>query len=85
MEPSQITEWVENPVTIELAQHIASELQEIRGSKGLGAFHPFQPERTQEILATLNGCEEILEMVLAYLEGDWTFLEDEEDGDAVLE
>ena len=85
MEPSQITEWVENPVTIELAQHIASELQEIHGAKELDAFHPFQPERTQEILAGLNAAEEQLECVLAWLEGDWTFLEDEEDGDAVLE
>ena len=83
MQQEQIKEWLENPVTIEVADRLASELEEIQGSKGLNAFHPFQPERTQEILANLNGYEDALELALSLLrEG---FSDEEDDGEAILE
>ncbi len=85
LEKKQIQEWAENPVTIELATYIASELVMNTEAKS-ECYHPFEPQRTQEIHANLNGCEESLESFLAYLEGYWDFNEDEEDdGEAVLE
>lgn len=73
----QRVEWTENPVTLELLEFVRGELRETREVKGLGAYHPFQPERTQETLAGLNGNEEVWEIIEARLGAD--FYEDEED------
>ena len=88
IDPKLLEEWTESPVTKKLAEFVASELEEISGSRGINAYHPFEPQRTQEILANLNGCRETLEFWLAALDGDPSyFMDEEEDGDseAVLE
>ena len=65
----QIAEWTENPVTEALLGLVDAELDDVLQRRGLEAFCPFQPERTQELLATLNGYREAWEDVLETLEG----------------
>ena len=52
---NQIAEWIENPVTIAFREYAKYERQTTIASKGLDAFCAFEPQRTQEILAHLNG------------------------------
>ena len=75
--PKQIAEWTENPVTLALKGLMQAELKKTQSSKA-DAFHPFEPQRTQEVLAGLEGNEEILEIVLDTLSGDWDYLMEEE-------
>ncbi len=77
----QVIDWTENPITIQLKEHIKIELAQTVMAKGLDAFHPFQPERTQEILANLNGAQETWELMLDFLEGDWDYLEVDSEGE----
>lgn len=72
----QIAEWTENPVTLELKKRFNLEIEQLRESKA-DAYHPFQPERTQEVLANLNGSEDTWELALSSLEGRGVF-DDEE-------
>ena len=85
--PQQVSEWIENPVTLALKEFCRNEIEETIRLKGLDAFAPFQPERTQEILANLNGMRDAWETIegalsesdelMALFEGE----EDEQDGD----
>lgn len=65
----QITEWLDNPVTEALAGLVELELDAALDRRGIEAFCPFQPERTQELLATLNGYREAWEDILETLDG----------------
>ena len=51
----QIVEWIENPVTIAFREYAKYELENTIAAKGMDAFCPFEPQKTQEILANLNG------------------------------
>lgn len=77
MKQEQIEIWRDNPVTKALLSLVASQLDGIRAAKGM-AYQPYQPERTQEILANLNGAEDTWEHVLDLLDGDWSAFDDEE-------
>jgi hypothetical protein len=73
-----VNEWIENPVTIAFLYQTwveREEIVEMKGEivemKGLNAFHPFQPERTQEVLANLNGYADALDRQIAALEEGW--------------
>jgi hypothetical protein len=74
----QVLEWIENPVTLAFKEVAKLELSETVSAQGLGAYHPFQPERTQEILAGLNGAEEVWTLVVDALEGEGIMEEDDE-------
>jgi len=76
--PDQVNEWFENPVTLAFLYQTRVEREEITEAKGLGAFHPFQPERTQEVLANLNGYADALDRQIAALEGEG-FMNDEDE------
>ena len=78
MQKEQIAEWKDNPVTRKLLDLVVSQIKEIQVAKG-ECFHPFQPERTQEIMAGLNGCEDTWEIVQSLLEGDWEYFDEEDD------
>jgi len=78
----QISQWTENPITVELHRLITEQLKEIQAAKG-HAYAPFEPGKTQEILANLNGAEDTWEVVLELLEGDWTAVSEEEDGESI--
>lgn len=66
----QIIEWIENPVTIAF-KHIAKyERDELMNNRGVDAYHPFEPQKTQEILAGLNGAVDTWDFVIEALEGE---------------
>lgn len=69
----QMTDWLENPVTILFKDQMIHERDEILERRGLDAYHPFDAGRTQETLANLNGYADALDRQIALLEGedDW--------------
>jgi hypothetical protein len=80
----QVLEWVENPVTLAFKYQAELEWSANRNARGLDAFHPFQPERTQEIWAGLNGAIDAWEVVIAALDGEG-IMNDEQDEEARFE
>lgn len=54
----QLIEWIENPVTIAFREYAKYERANTIAAKGMEAFCPFDPQRTQEILANLNGADD---------------------------
>ena len=72
----QVLEWIENPVTLVFKEVAKLELSETIQAKGLDAYHPFEPQRTQEVLAGLNGAEEVWGMIVEALEGEGIMEED---------
>jgi hypothetical protein len=75
----QVNEWKESQVTEALKAKIETYSGFVRSAEGIDAYHPFDPQRTQEILAGLNAIVDTLELVLEWLEGDWDSLELEDD------
>ena len=75
----QFSEWTENPVTELIKQSLEKEREEIALSRGLDAFSPFEPQKTQEILANLNGYVDALDVVVAIMDGDLSSIEEDED------
>lgn len=74
----QFSEWTENPVTELIKDSLVKERDDIAQSRGLDAFSPFEPQKTQEILANLNGYVDALDVVVAILDGDLSSIEEEE-------
>jgi len=74
MKTEQIEQWAQSPVNEVLIKAITRHLEELR--VGTDAYHPFEPYKTQEIMAGLNGSIETWEIVVGLLQGDWDFLED---------
>lgn len=83
----QIDEWVESPVTVKLLELALSERRECE-LVGIEAFHPFEPQKTQEVLSNMNGAIDTWDVVIAALSGEG-IMEIENDSDeledAVLE
>ncbi len=78
--PKQVREWFENPVTLAFLEQTKVERDEIVEAKGLNAFHPFDANKTQELLASLNGYADALDRQIAALEGEGFMSEEDEDG-----
>ena len=51
----------------------------MQASKGLNAFHPFDPQRTQELLSNLNGYVDALDVVIDTLDGEGLFNEEDDE------
>ena len=67
----QIEEWTENPVTIYLKDKVKEELEILETAcRTSNIYKPFEPEKTQELLATLNAAIDGWELVLEALNGD---------------
>lgn len=77
--PEQVNEWFENPVTLGFLYQTKVERDEIVEAKGLNAFHPFEPQKTQEVLANLNGYADALDRQIAALEGEGFMSEEDSD------
>ncbi len=75
----QVLEWIENPVTLAFKAVAEFEISENIAAKGLRAYHPFEPEKTQEILAGLSGAEEAWVEVVEALEGEGIMEEEDEE------
>jgi hypothetical protein len=77
MQPNeqQINEWKESQVTEELLRLVRQFSESLRTSH-IDAYSPFEPQKTQEILAGINGALDTWEIVEDLLEGDWSYLDD---------
>lgn len=84
MKKEEIQEWAQNPITIELKSYIVNELKSLQAGQA-DAYHPFEPQKTQEILANLNGARDTWEIIGSLLSGEWDyFIEaEEEDGKSI--
>ena len=75
----EIEEWTENPVTEALKGLLETHLQDLEQTPAEDFYHPGEPQKTQEILANLNGAIDTLKLVLDVLDGDWSYFEEEEE------
>ena len=79
VQKKQITEWLDNEVTVAFKKAAEKERDEVLAARGLNAFHPFQADRTQEVLASLNGSVDTWDYVIQTLEGEGLWeLEDDD-------
>jgi hypothetical protein len=76
----QVSDWTENPVTILFRELAEKESEEMRKNFGVDVYHPYQPQKTQEILANLNGAVDTWDLVIESLLGQG-LLEEEDDGE----
>lgn len=67
---SQILEWTENPVTLYFRQVVTEERDFFMSGKCVDTYHPFEPHKTQEIIANLNGSCDSLSWILRMVEGE---------------
>ena len=76
----QIAEWAESPVNEFLRIGITSYADELYRSMG-DAFCPFDPQRTQEMQASILGAIDAFEDMILIFGGDFSFLELDSDQD----
>lgn len=70
MRKEQILDWMDNPVTLKFLGLCEQEVEELNSVKGPDAYHPYEPQKTQEVMANLNGAIEALDRVIASLVGE---------------
>ncbi len=82
MQPSkeQIDEWTESPVTRYLVERLKEEEERYQEAH-IAAFTPFDAQRTQEIMAGLNGALDFIAVIIDTLEEGSGLFHDEPDGD----
>ena len=74
----QIMEWIENPVTIAFRQMCEVERDESMGQRGWACYKPFDPSKTQELLASLNGYVDAWDYAIDALKGEGLWELDDE-------
>jgi len=79
MQAKRLVEWAESPITTEILDLIRSHVKELREVSGVDCYSPFNPHKTQELMAGLNGSLDTWDIVQDLLAGDWTFFDEEED------
>ena len=62
---AQAIEWCDNPVTIWFRKTAENHLEEAEACNGVDAFYPFEPQKTQEVIAGLNACADTWALVIA--------------------
>jgi len=70
-----VHEWAETQVNAELILRIEDYKAFVDSARGVDAFHPFEPQKTQEVLCGLNAIVDTLDIVVELLEGNWEPLE----------
>lgn len=73
----QITEWLENPVTLAFKATCQVQLDKVIDDGGLNAYVSGEPQRTQENLAELTGRGQTWQEIIDTLDGEEWELEDE--------
>ena len=63
----QLIEWTENPVTIVFRRIAETMRDEAESAKGVDCFHPYEPQKTQEVLAGLNAVADTWDNVVKAL------------------
>ena len=71
----QVLEWSESTINAELIRRVEEYKDFVQSARGVDAFHPFEPQRTQEVLCGLNAIVDTLDIVVELLEGNWEPLE----------
>lgn len=78
----QILEWAENPVTIYFKSLVEKEIKYFEeAGRSTHVFHPFEPQKTQEILASVNAAVDTWEQVIQALEGDFSEFSSEDESE----
>ena len=75
----QVQEWAENPTNELLISLITDHIEYLNALKGAESYVPYDPQRTQENLAALNGELGAWADIVLVLQGDWESLDHEED------
>ncbi len=73
-----IRDWADSSVTKNLLELVGEQIANLESGKGVTCYHPFEPQRTQEVLAGLNGSVDTWSIVQELLGGDWEYFEEEE-------
>ena len=82
----QILEWADSPVNSYLIKLIEKYCLFLDTQRGIEAYCPGKPQKTQEILATLNGTFIAWGDAVDLLKGDLSLvMEDEEDDSYEIE
>ena len=76
---TQIVDWAEGPVTIELLAHCNSELENIQQTSVIDCYVAGDPQKTQENIVELEARERIWATLTFLLGGDWSYFEEDED------
>lgn len=71
----QVLEWCENPVTLRM-KYLAHQQVEDFETRNTEVFYPFEPQKTQEVLAGINACVDTWEDVVETLEGQGVWLDE---------
>lgn len=77
----QIEEWKDSHVVRTLLAFVEAEIEALESARGVTVYHPFEPQKTQEVLAGLNGAYDTWHIVANLLQGDWSHFEEEDDGE----
>lgn len=77
----QIQDWIENPVTEELARLAEQELEEIENTPITDTLVYGDPAKTQENLVELESRSVMFSDLVTFLKGDWSYFEEEEEKD----
>jgi len=75
----QIADWIENPVTEYLAELLKEELQSIQDTPITDTLVYGEPIKTHENLVELEARGMAWSDLTAFLSGDWSYFEEEED------
>lgn len=73
-----IRDWADSSVTKNLLELVGEQITDLESGEGVICYHPFEPQRTQEVLAGLNGAVDTWSIVQELLGGDWEYFEEEE-------
>lgn len=81
--PSQemVNEWCESEVTAYFKDLVTQRLQLLEDVGTTDVYSPFEPQRTQEILASRNGSIDAWEEVLEMLDGELDDISEDDDDD----
>ena len=74
----QIDDWAENPVTEALRELIKKELEDISSMSVTDCLVAGNPTQSHENLAELEARERVWGYLREFLNGDWTYFEEEE-------
>jgi hypothetical protein len=75
-----VIEWLENPVTLALKDYAQNEITVATESRGLDCYVAYEPQKTQENMATANAFYVAWGDIVEILdEGEALFLEEDDE------
>lgn len=80
LKKEQVTEWLESPVTLYLAEKVSSVINELEEAKKR-AYSPLEPQRTQEVLCAIFAEHRAWVEIHDHLTGEEPIIEEEDESD----